>query len=146
MPFVKPTAVFMSKHQQTPVIHTSFSLGDCTIHSALYLLIDQAQGQFLEDASVDFQTTCFPHGLLHIACSLAGSVEQLCYMPLNKTFQKSVYPFVFYNFVFGRNVKRSFRGTCISASLDITLNTPNVDDEWVVFSFYIFVVSCSNQM
>lgn len=128
------------------MIHTSFSLGDCTIHSALHLLIVQTQDQFLEDASVDFQTNCFPHGLLHIACSLAGSVEQLCICAPYKTFQKSVYPFVFYNFVFGRNVKRPFQGTCISTSVDITLNTPNVDDDWVAFSLCIFVVSCSNQM
>jgi len=53
VPFVKPTGVFVSK---TPV--------NLTFHSALHLLISQAQGQFHEDASVDFQTNCFPHGLL----------------------------------------------------------------------------------
>jgi len=67
----------MSKTPVNPS-DTSFSLGDFTFHSALHLLVNQTQGQSLEDASVDFQTNCFPHGLLHTACSLAGSVEQLC--------------------------------------------------------------------
>jgi len=77
VPFVKPSGLFMSKTPVNPS-DTSFSLGDCTFLSALHLLINQAQGQSLEDASVELQTNCFPHVLLHIACSLAGSVEQLC--------------------------------------------------------------------
>lgn len=57
-----------------------------------------------------------------------------------------MYHFVFYNFVFGLNVKRPFRRTLISASVDITLNTPNVGDEWVAFSLCICVVLCSKQV
>lgn len=52
----------------------------------------------------------------------------------------------FFIFFVGRNVKRPFRRTCISDSADITLNTPNVSDEWVAFSLCIFVVSYLNQV
>jgi hypothetical protein len=97
-----------------------FSLDDYTLHSALHLSVNQAQGQFLEDAGVDLQTNYFLYRLLNIA----GSVEQLCISARYRTFQNCVY-----NFVFGRNVKRLFRRTCISASVDITLITPNVGDE-----------------